>query len=83
MSTAFTVMTLLNMIAEPLRSLPLFIGQLIEFQVAMRRIQNFIGIDEINFSMVSHIDRVISTQSIEMFRGNFHWGSKIEDSEAR
>ena len=35
---AFTVITILNMIKDPLRALPLFVGQLIEFRVSMCRI---------------------------------------------
>jgi len=35
---AFSVLTVLNLIKEPIRSLPLFIGQLMEFAVAMTRI---------------------------------------------
>ena len=35
---AFAVLTILNLIKEPLRSLPMFIGQVMEFSVAMNRI---------------------------------------------
>ena len=35
---AFTVMVVLNILKEPLRALPMFVGQLIEFQVSMTRI---------------------------------------------
>jgi len=35
---AFTVITILNLIKDPLRAVPLFMGQLIEFKVSMRRI---------------------------------------------
>lgn len=38
LDVAFTVITILNLIKDPLRALPLFIGQLIEFRVSMRRI---------------------------------------------
>ena len=35
---AFTVLTILNLIKEPLRTFPRFIGSCIEFQVSMTRI---------------------------------------------
>ena len=35
---AFTVLTVLNLIKEPLRTLPRFVGNCIEFQVSMSRI---------------------------------------------
>ena len=50
---AFTVITILNLIKEPLRSLPQFIGQVLEFQVSMTRIQEFIQVDEINTSIIN------------------------------
>lgn len=38
LETAFTVTTFLNLIKDPLRTLPLFVGQWIEFTVSMNRI---------------------------------------------
>ena len=38
LDVAFTVMTILNLIKDPLRSLPEFIGNFLEFQVSMTRI---------------------------------------------
>jgi ABC-type multidrug transport system fused ATPase/permease subunit len=38
LDVAFTVMTILTMIKDPLRSLPMFVGTGIEFMVSMRRI---------------------------------------------
>lgn len=57
MAKAFTILTILNILQEPLRSLPLFMGQMIEFMIAMRRIQDFIGVDEINSSIIDRVDR--------------------------
>ena len=53
LDVAFTVITILAMIKDPLRALPLFLGQLIEFRVAMRRIQDYLLVEEINRSMVA------------------------------
>ena len=72
---AFTVMTILNLIKEPLRSLPQFIGQLLEFQVSMTRIQEFIQVDEINTSMVNQVSGRSTSASVAISPGtNFHWG---------
>jgi ATP-binding cassette, subfamily C (CFTR/MRP), member 1 len=38
LAIAFTVITMLNMIKEPLRMLPLFVGSFLEFLVSMKRI---------------------------------------------
>lgn len=38
LGVAYTVLTILNLMKEPIRWLPMFIGQLIEFLVAMNRI---------------------------------------------
>ena len=52
---AFTVMALLNIIKAPLRAMPQFVGQLIEFQVSMGRIQEFLLTSEINTTIISDI----------------------------
>jgi ATP-binding cassette, subfamily C (CFTR/MRP), member 1 len=63
--------------------LPLFVGQLIEFLIAMRRIQDFINLDEINSTVVRKLDREAAESSIEIWRGNFHWGCKTHLTETR
>ena len=76
---AFTVMTILNLIKGPLRSLPSFIGQLIEFQVSMTRIQEFILVSEVNPAMIRNIPQEEAQDSITIREGsNFHWGSQTE-----
>ena len=54
---------------------------MIEFMIAMRRIQDFVCLDEINPSVVSKLDREECASSFEIWKGNFHWGAKIEESE--
>ena len=56
LDVAFTVMTILNLIKDPLRSLPEFIGNFLEFQVSMTRIQEFILVDEVNPSMIKQVN---------------------------
>lgn len=46
--TAFAVITIFNIIASPLRMLPLFIGNVVEFHVSVERIQKFLNQEEIN-----------------------------------
>lgn len=75
LDTAFTVITLLNMIKDPLRTLPLFVGSFLEFTVSMKRIQAFMLVDEVNTTMTRHVDREETANSIEIRNGsNFHWG---------
>ena len=38
LSAAYSIITVLNILTEPLRAMPLFLGQLIEFRIAMQRI---------------------------------------------
>lgn len=38
LSQAFVILTVLSLIQQPIRSMPMFIGQLIEFSVSMKRI---------------------------------------------
>lgn len=52
LSQAFVVLTVLGLIQRPIRSMPWFIGQLIEFSVSMQRIQSFLLCDEIVPSLI-------------------------------
>ena len=54
---AYTLMTIFNIINGPIRMLPMFLGQLIEFTVAMKRIQQFLLCQEINQSLIYHDDK--------------------------
>ena len=79
---AFTISTLLNMIKDPMRTLPMFTGSMLEFLVSMRRIQAFLLVDEINPSIISRVNREETPYSIEIKKGsNFHWGVKKDDDK--
>lgn len=55
--------------------MPLFVGQLIEFQVSMHRIQNFLLCDEIVPSLVQNESDQNEDMAIRIRnKGNFHWG---------
>ena len=81
---AYTVITILNLVKDPLRSLPLFVGQLIEFRVSMSRIQDFLLIQEINKSVVAKVDRRETNDAIHIRDcSGFHYGtSKQEEGKA-
>jgi len=81
LDVAFTVITLLDMIKDPLRTLPLFVGSFLEFLVSMKRIQAFLLVDEINTTLIRQIDSSETKNAIEIRPlSNFHWGFKKEDS---
>jgi uncharacterized membrane protein len=81
LDVAFTVITLLNMIKDPLRTLPLFVGSFLEFLVSMKRIQAFLLVDEVNTTLIRHVDREETPNAIEIRPlSNFHWGVKKQDS---
>jgi ATP-binding cassette subfamily C (CFTR/MRP) protein 1 len=78
LAVAYTVLTIFQQIQSPIRWLPMFIGQLIEFTVAMGRIQNFLGCDEINETIVHKDPNRIEAVSIQ---GNYHWGLEVEKAK--
>ena len=70
------MITILNLIKDPLRALPLFVGQLIEFRVSMRRIQDYLLCDEINESIVSEVNKQETNHAIEIREDSaFHYGA--------
>ena len=81
---AFTVITILNLIKDPLRALPLFIGQLIEFRVSMRRIQDYLMVNEVNYSIVTETASEQTDYALVIREGSaFHYGtSKKERKDA-
>ena len=48
LSTAYTIKIIFNYVKDPMRMLPIFISQLVEFRLSMYRIQEFLLCDEIN-----------------------------------
>jgi len=80
---AFTVIALMGLIKDPLRAVPLFMGQLIEFRASMRRIQDYLLIEEINYSIVTEA-RVDPQDSILIRDGSaFHYGASNADIASR
>ena len=76
----YTIITLFNVMRGPLSFLPWFIGQMIEFNVSMRRIQRFLLCDEVQPGVITqHGDPeyAISIQN----PGAFHWGVKDKEME--
>jgi ATP-binding cassette subfamily C (CFTR/MRP) protein 1 len=53
LSTAYTIKIIFNYIKDPMRLLPMFIAQLLEFKLSMTRIQQFLVCDEINPSLTN------------------------------
>jgi hypothetical protein len=63
--------------------LPMFIGQFIEFSVAMTRIQKFLLCDEINDNILSNQVRD-GTNAVEFRDQNsFHWGFSQDPEKAK
>lgn len=86
LGVGYVVLNVFNMIRDPIRMLPLFIGFAVEFAISMRRIQEFLLLDEINETIVDR--SAISSGgpkpdlSFEIKPGsNFYWGLKKEKEE--
>lgn len=52
LSTAFFIITIFRMMIGPLRTLPHFVSQLIQFKVSMNRVQEYLNCEEIDESLV-------------------------------
>ena len=72
-STAYSIKLIFNYIRDPIRIFPLFVSQLVDIQLAMRRVQEFLVCDEINPTLIAHSED--SVTALEVRHGcNFHWG---------
>ena len=43
----------------------------------MRRIQDYLKLNEINETVIQQIDKEQTQEAIEIWSGNFHWGLKL------
>ena len=67
-----------------MRSLPMFLGALIDLSVSLNRIQEFLIIEEINPSQIKQISQESTQDSVVIQPGsNFHWGSTIKKKEEK
>lgn len=59
----------------------MFIGQMIEFLISMRRIEEFIKLPEMNSTTIIEVEKETTPESIEIWSGNFHWGNKLRSDD--
>jgi ABC-type multidrug transport system fused ATPase/permease subunit len=69
----------LNLIKVSARWMPFFIGLLIEFQVSMKRIQNFLLWEEVDLKVIEFSNRNEKENSLEINSSNFFWGFNKEE----
>jgi hypothetical protein len=43
----------------------------------MRRIQDFLKLNEINQTLIKEVNRETTQEAVEIWSGNFHWGVKL------
>jgi hypothetical protein len=51
---AFLILNIFRILAAPFTTLPSFVGNIMNFMVAMKRIQSFLLCDEIDANMIKH-----------------------------
>ena len=79
---AYTIISLFGILNGPIRALPWFFGQFIEFVIAMKRIQKFLVCQEINETVVKKNIDQLAEDAIEISQSAcFHWGTQPEKSE--
>lgn len=80
-STAFAALQVLNMLRDPTRWLPFFIGMMMEFTVSMKRIQKFLKSEEINNLLIEYNRDAGTENAISIQNSNFSWGGEKIDTE--
>jgi len=71
------------MIIGPLRTLPHFVSELIQFTVSMNRVQDYLNTPEVDNSLVQRNFNPNAEESIVIRGGNnFHWGRDIKKEES-
>lgn len=76
LDTAFTIIVIFNLIKDPLRAIPMFVGQLIMFRASMLRIQEYLLVQEINHSVVDEVPKNETEFAFRITEGSaFHYGT--------
>lgn len=75
-STAFAALHVLNMLREPTRWLPFFLGMMMEFTVSMKRIQKFLNAEEIHPGLIQEKPMIGALTAISVNDSNFSWGGE-------
>lgn len=73
------ILNIFRILAAPLTSLPSFAGNIMNFMVAMKRIQNFLLCDEIDENLILK-DSGSSALEIKD-SSNFHWGFEKKEEK--
>lgn len=76
---AFLILNIFRILAAPFTSLPSFVGNIMNFMVAMNRIQSFLLCDEIDENLILK-DSGSSAFEIKD-SSNFHWGFEKEEKK--
>jgi ATP-binding cassette subfamily C (CFTR/MRP) protein 1 len=79
-SEAFAALQILNLLREPTRWLPFFVGLMMEFKVSMKRIQNFLQSEEINHLLIKNDTDLDNPNALTLQSSNFTWGGERIDS---
>jgi hypothetical protein len=65
---------------EPLIALPMFLSELVDVIVSMKRIQKFIQTDEVQKDIVKVLPEPIDGNAIKL-KGSFSWGMRIKEKD--
>lgn len=75
LATTFTILVLLDLIRNPIRIIPILFYGILEFKVAMRRIEALLNLQEVTDDcLVEQISDVRSDLSISIEKQSFSWG---------
>ena len=77
--STFAILTILDIIKDPMGWLPLYIGHVVEFQVSVTRLEKFFNQEEINASIKSE-QRFNCDASV---RGDWLWGINKSDDKKK
>lgn len=79
---AVAILKVLTSLQASTRRLPFFIGQVVEFLIAMDRIQSFLLCDEIEKDlMIEHTKSPQTEHSISIQEGSFYWGFEQDNED--
>lgn len=77
----FTIISLFQILRDPLRSLPFCISSLIQVNVSLRRIQAYLTTQELMDDCIEYVDDAYNPYAVSIVDGSFVWGADADSKQ--
>ena len=81
--TAFTLISTIMIIQQPLKSLPFMLSLMIESKISLTRVTKYLLAEEVQRDFITRNDSLNTDISVKVQNGNFYWLSEEEKQKKK